>query len=269
MAGVLKIIATPIGNLSDLSPRAVQALKECHVILAESISHSRKLLSSIGLDLKHTRLISCSATEEMKRVPQVLELLEQGQSVGLISDAGAPAVSDPGARLIQAAIESDYRVEPIPGPSAVITALMGAGLITHRFAFLGFLPKKGKERIRLIQDSYQAGLALVIFESPHRISKTLAELFELCGSKKVVVARELTKLYETFHRGSLGSALKPSLIEKGEFVIIIEACIGSERPIQKLDIEPAQGSKAKAKQLAGKLGISTREAYQRILTGAK
>src|SRR3989338_1123240 len=146
MAGLLKIIATPIGNLGDMSPRAAQALKDCSVILTENKRHSRKLFASIALDLKPIQLISCSAPEESKCIPIILKHLQQGKIIGLISDAGAPAISDPGGRLIQAVIQAGFKIEVIPGPSAVITALMGSGLITHRFAFLGFLPKKGKER---------------------------------------------------------------------------------------------------------------------------
>src|SRR3989338_8174607 len=140
---------------------------------------------------------------------------------------------------------------------------MGSGLITHRFAFLGFLPKKGKERVKLIRESYQVGLALIIFESPHRIQETLAELFKLCGPQKLVVARELTKHFETFHRGILGQELEPKLIEKGELVIIIEA--GHTQPIAPIFEIPAQGHKALAKQLAHQLEISVKQAYQKIL----
>lgn len=271
MTGCLKIIATPIGNLEDMSPRAIHALKESQVILAENITHSRKLFNSIGLDLSDKKLVSCSPPEEPKRIPIVLERLEQGACVALISDAGAPTISDPGGRLISAVIEAGYKIEVIPGPSAIITALMGAGLVANRFAFLGFLPKKGKERQRLIQDSYTAGLALVIFESPNRIQETLEDLFKLCGPQKVVVARELTKHFETFHRGLLGQDLKPALVKKGELVIIIEV----QTEAQKAEIpekafeKAALGNKALAKQLAAQYGISVKEAYQRLLTDAK
>src|SRR3989338_10200083 len=131
---------------------------------------------------------------------------------------------------------------------------MGSGLITHRFAFLGFLPKKGKERVKLIRESYQVGLALIIFESPHRIQETLAELFKLCGPQKLVVARELTKHFETFHRGILGQELEPKLIEKGELVLIVEA--GNSQPVTPVLKTLSLGSKARAKQLAAQQGIS-------------
>ncbi|MEI6805212.1 MAG: 16S rRNA (cytidine(1402)-2'-O)-methyltransferase [Myxococcaceae bacterium] len=271
MAGLLKIIATPIGNLTDMSPRGILALKDSQVILAENITHSRKLFNAIGLDLSQTKLISCSPSEEAKRIPTILERLEHGEVVGLVSDAGAPTVSDPGGRLISAVIEAGYKIEVIPGPSAIITALMGAGLIANRFAFLGFLPKKGKERVRLIQTSYTAGLALVIFESPNRISETIENLFEICGPQKVVVARELTKHFETFHRGILGQDLKPEIVTKGELVIIIEAKTESAEiniPNDAFE-KPAMGNKAAAKQLSAQYGISVKEAYQRLLTNAK
>jgi 16S rRNA (cytidine1402-2'-O)-methyltransferase len=254
-----------------MSPRAIHALKEANIILAENITHSRKLFNSIGLDLSNAKLISCSPPEEPKRIPIILERLEQGLSIALVSDAGAPTISDPGGRLISAVINAGYKIEVIPGPSAIITALMGAGLMANRFAFLGFLPKKGKERTRLIQESYTAGLALVIFESPNRIQETLEDLFKLCGPQKVVIARELTKHFETFHRGVLGQDLKPALIEKGELVIIVEA----QTETQKTEIpekafeKAALGNKALAKQLAAQYGISVKEAYQRLLTDAK
>ena len=267
MAGHLKIIATPIGNLADMSPRAIHALKEAHVILAENITHSRKLFNSIALDLSDKKLISCSPPEEPKRIPVILERLKEGSCVALVSDAGAPAVSDPGARLISAVIDAGYKIEVIPGPSAIITALLGAGLVAHRFTFLGFKHKKGKERTRLIQDSYTAGLALVIFESPNRIAETLEDLFKLCGAQKVVVARELTKHFETFHRGILGQDLKPVLVEKGELVILIEAQAENQKTEipEKAFEEAALGSKALAKKLAAQYGISVKEAYQRLL----
>jgi 16S rRNA (cytidine1402-2'-O)-methyltransferase len=223
MAGLLSIVATPIGNLADLSPRAVHTLASSQIILAESPLHSRRLLTHAGINLSKTRLVSCSPPQEKGRIPMLLQALADGQQVSFISDAGAPTVSDPGSSVVRAAIEAGYKIEVIPGPSAVIAALMGAGLIAHRFAFLGFLAKKGKERLRLIAEPHQHGLAVVIFESPYRIHKTLDELFKLLGPQKVVVARELTKRFETFHRGILGEKLTPEVPAKGEMVIVIES----------------------------------------------
>ncbi len=223
MAGLLSIVATPIGNLADLSPRAIHTLSNSNIIFAESPLHSRRLFSHAGIDISEIKLVSCSAPQEKGRIPMLLEALEEGLHVSLISDAGAPMVSDPGSMLIRAVIEAGHRIEVIPGPSAVIATLMGAGIIAHRFAFLGFLPKKGLERLRLIKESHELGLAVVLFESPYRIHKMLDELYKLLGSQKVVVARELTKHFETFHRGILGQELEPKIPEKGEMVIVIEA----------------------------------------------
>ncbi|MBL4819169.1 MAG: 16S rRNA (cytidine(1402)-2'-O)-methyltransferase [Deltaproteobacteria bacterium] len=273
MAGLLSIVATPIGNLGDLSPRAAKALQEADIICAENIRHSKKLITTISRHPGVTRFLSCPAPKESACIPKVLNALEAEQHIVLISDAGMPAISDPGGKIIQAVIEAGHKLEVIPGPSAILAALAGSGLITPRFAFLGFLPKKGLERQRIILSSYQAGLALVIFESPHRISKTLNELHKLFGEQKIVVARELTKKFETFHRGILGGDLEPALIEKGEMVIIIEA--GETRVIPDLIRDPAwtpdqvRGdgkTKTKARKLASQLGISVRDAYQKIIS---
>lgn len=275
MAGLLSIVCTPIGNLGDISKRAADTLRSSSVILAENINHSRKLLSALQVDLKNTQMLSCAQQDEEKRIKVVLEKLEAGDHISLISDAGAPSISDPGGRLVDAVIQAGYKIEVIPGPSAVIAALMGAGVISHRFAFLGFLPKKGKERERLIQGSRALGMALVIYESPNRVLATLDSLFELCGPKRVVVARELTKQFETFHRGVLGAELSPPFVPKGEAVIVIE---GGE---EVEDVSPSLGnlhdhlttllaqsdlsSKDIAKRIAKTWDLSSKEAYRLVL----
>jgi 16S rRNA (cytidine1402-2'-O)-methyltransferase len=213
----------------------------------------------------------------------VLERLQKGDRIALLSDAGAPNVSDPGGRIVEAVVAEELAIEVIPGPSAVVAALMGAGLITHRFAFLGFLPKKGKEREKAILDARRAGFALVIYESPLRIAETLDDLFGFCGPVRVVVARELTKHFETFHRGSLGSDLSPPLIEKGEMVIVVEAGElpsgdGATREseeaeaFEKMSALIAQGTlstKEGARRLARALHIPSRKAYERLITLSK
>lgn len=275
MAGVLRVVCTPIGNLEDISLRAKRVLAEADVILAENIANTKKLLQLLELETE-ARVVSCSQHEELDRVSAVIERLEQGASVALISDAGAPAVSDPGGRIVEAVTAAGFQVEVVPGPSALTAALMGAGLKTHHFLFLGFLPKKGKERRRLIEGARDMGVAMVIYESPLRAEATLEELAQLCPNARVVVARELTKRFETFHRGLLGQELTPALVLKGEMVIVVEAADAPPEQPQPdpntlvatslAEIESGRLSmKQASKHIAAALSISPREAYQMLL----
>lgn len=222
MSGIFQIVCTPIGNLGDMTPRALSVLQQAPVILAEDTRHTGRLLQSLGVSLEGRKLVSCPQQRELQRVEMILERLGSGDNVAFASDAGAPGVSDPGGRLVEAVTNAGYPIEVLPGPSAVTAALMGAGVISHRYAFLGFLPRKGGERKRLVQVAVEHGLAVVLFESPFRVRKMLEDLHEWCGPKRVVVCRELTKKFETFHRGVLGQELSPPLVDKGEFVIIVE-----------------------------------------------
>jgi len=274
MAGILKIVATPIGNLKDISLRAIESLRHSSAIFAESIAQSRKLLTALDINLKNIRLISCGQQEEEARIKVALERLCNNETISFISDAGTPNISDPGGRLVEAVIEAGYKIEVIPGPSAFIAALMGAGLITTRFAFLGFLSKKKKEREVLVKNALNAGLALVIYEAPNRVLKTLEDLHNYCGPKRVVVARELTKQFETFHRGILGQSLNPTWVEKGEAVIVIENNNQLkqhsnpetiEDRIQTLLANPHLSPKEMAKQLSKSTKLTSKEAYKLIL----
>lgn len=269
----LSLVCTPIGNVGDFAPRAVGALREADVIFCEDTRHSRPLLDRVGVDFEETKLISCHAHNEADRVSVAVERLSAGQRVALITDAGAPAVSDPGGRMVAGVLEAGFDVEVMPGPSAVTAALMGAGVDASRYAFLGFLPKKGRERERLVRQPAEAGLALVFFESPQRIAATLEDLHGWLGARRVVVARELTKQFETFHRGMLGARLVPELVEKGEIVVVVESGevgpIGEARlPIEEqLAVWLAEGTRVKqiAKQAAEMYGISTKAAYKQVL----
>lgn len=223
MAGILQIVGTPIGNLEDFSPRAARVLSQATLILAEDTRKARFIFESFGISLNAKKILSCNAHNEKGRINGVLESLAADNNAVLMTDSGAPCVSDPGGLMVQAVVQAGFKVEVIPGPSAPIAALMGAGLIANRFAFLGFLPLKGLERERIVRSAAQAGLALVIFESANRIEKTLADLHAWCGQRNVVVARELTKKFETFHRGQLGGTFAPELVLKGEMVIVVEA----------------------------------------------
>ena len=266
----LRVVCTPIGNVEDLSPRAIEALRSSSMILAEDTRHTRPLLDRFGI---HAPLVSCHQHNEGERASLVVERLRSGEAVSLVSDAGAPGISDPGGRLVADVVAAGFEVEVFPGPSAVVAALMGAGLIAHRFAFVGFLPKKGRQRKALVENAMREGAALVIYEAANRTEATLADLSALLGARRVVVARELTKRHETFHRGVLGSALTPTFVDKGEVVIVVE---GGEELAREDTPEPEEvtvrlradaslSPKERARRLAAALGISTKEAYALLL----
>ena len=266
----LWVVATPIGNLEDLTPRARDALRTADVVLAEDTRHTRPLLDRVG---SQARLVSCHAHNERDRGPEVVELLEANQKVCLVTDAGSPGVSDPGARVVEAVVEAGLEVVVLPGPSAVPAALMGAGLDVARFSFLGFLPRSGRERETLVESALRTGFGLVIYEATNRLEDTLTDLARICGPRRVVVARELTKIHETFHRGVLGSALQPPLVEKGEAVVIVEA--GEPRTEKRAQVDlvglahdESLTPKERARRLAAAEGISVREAYARLQASA-
>lgn len=267
MSGRLLVVATPIGNLGDLSARGAEALRRASLVLAEDTRRTRPLLEHVGASGK---LISCHQHNEEERVPVVVERLAAGEEVALVTDAGAPGVSDPGGRLVDAVVAAGFDVEVVPGPSAVIAAIMGAGLMCHRFWFAGFLPRKRGARKKLIARAPDDS-AVVVFEAPARVKETLADLHEVLGERRVVVARELTKKFETFHRGTLGGELTPAMPDKGEVVIVVEA---GERDVTSTVDEDALAAelmaredltpKQRAKELAKALGVPTAEAYARL-----
>lgn len=286
MVGVFHVVATPIGNLGDLTSRAVEVLRAADFVLAEDTRHSQKLFQGLNLNVTNTQFISCHQHNEEGRTNLVLDALNDGKRVALISDAGTPTVSDPGGRLIERLVSSGITIHVCPGASAVMAALMGAGLNTTHFAFLGFLPKKGRERQERIRAALLAQLAVVIYEAPDRVEKTLSELFEICGPCRVVVARELTKKFEMFHRGILGESLTPPLVLKGEMVVLIEA---PQKPLKEwqLGLTPQEQEKQAdawvqtyalqderpvkvvAKELSVKTGWPRKKAYDAILTYRK
>lgn len=222
MIGTLKVLSTPIGNIKDISLRGIEELKSAKFIFAEDTRHSLALFSALGIDLKGVKLISCHSYNERERINLVKEKLLESEDVVLISDAGCPTISDPGYILIKSLIDLGFSVKVIPGVSALTAAMMGSGLDLARFLFLGFVPRTLGARKKLLLQAKDTGFSLIIFESASRIAALLDELFALLGSRKVVVARELTKVFETFHRGMLGAPLSPPIIEKGEMVVLIE-----------------------------------------------
>jgi 16S rRNA (cytidine1402-2'-O)-methyltransferase len=216
----LYIVATPIGNLDDISARALQVLKEVDQIAAEDTRHSKKLLAKYEISTPMTSYHSHSSD---KKVKQLVKTMQAGQSVALISDAGTPGISDPAWTLIQATLDAEIEIIPIPGPAAFLAALMGSGLPMNQFTYLGFIPAK-KGRMTLFESIKESKRTVILYESPHRIVKSLSQMKEVLGDDRiVVVARELTKMHESFHRGRLTDLLEEftSSPKKGEMVILI------------------------------------------------
>lgn len=254
--GTLYVVSTPIGNLGDLSPRAVATLQSVSAVLAEDTRHSRPLLDRFGIT---TALAAYHEHNEAKATPALVARLVGGESFALISDAGTPLLSDPGARLVRAAIDAGVPVSPVPGASALLAALVGAGLAADRFTFFGFLPRKGRERTEAIRDIVALPHAAVLYEAPPRVGQTLAELVEAgAGTREAVVARELTKQFEEFRRGTVESLAESYKDEapRGEVVLVIAGA-----PPAVLD-EEALRSRARALRADG---LSARDVV-RVLT---
>ncbi len=220
-AGVLYVVGTPIGNLEDITLRALKTLAEADLIAAEDTRRTRKLLSR--REIVGKRLESYHDHNKEARTPSLLRRLEQGESVALVTDAGTPGLSDPGYYLVKRAIEAGIAVVPIPGPSALTAALSSSGLPTDRFAFEGFLPVKSGRRQRRLEALSRETRTVVLFESPHRITKLLSELEERMAGRQVVIARELTKIHEEFLRGTVREVTERIGRRKarGEYVVLI------------------------------------------------
>jgi 16S rRNA (cytidine1402-2'-O)-methyltransferase len=223
VTGVLYIVATPIGNLDDISLRAIATLKAVELIAAEDTRHSKRLLNHLGIE---TRMISCHEHNETARSEEIIRKLEAGSDIALISDAGTPLISDPGYRLVSAVQQAGIRVSPIPGANSVIAALSGAGLPTDKFHFCGFLSSRSKERGVQLEALLDLHGTLVLFESSHRIESLLMQLTQIFPQNLCVIAKELTKLHEQFLRGNAGQLLarlrNDHALTKGEFVVLID-----------------------------------------------
>jgi len=221
--GQLWLVSTPIGNLGDLPPRAVSTLQSCALICCEDTRHSGKLLSHAGI--AGVRLAIANEHTEEARSAEVLEVLASGRDVAVLTDAGTPGISDPGARLVRAAIEAGYRVSAVPGPAALVMGLVLSGFETTRFVFEGFLPRSGKDRTQRIAEIVNERRTVVVYEAPHRVLRTVNDLLTACGpQRQVALARELTKLHEEIWRGTLGEAAHhvAEHAPRGEYVVIIE-----------------------------------------------
>ncbi len=218
--GILYLVATPIGNLEDLSPRAIRILREAVLIAAEDTRHTGTLLKHFEIK---TPLTSYFEHNKIQKLDRILEALADGD-VALVSDAGTPAINDPGYELVQAALAAGFDVRPVPGPSAPITALSVSGLPTDSFLYLGYLPHKSTERRKTVGQVSNLTYTLIFLESPHRIVDSLEDILSVLGDRRICVAREMTKLYEEYWRGPVSGALEhfKSKEPRGEFTLVIE-----------------------------------------------
>jgi len=272
--GRLVLVATPIGNLGDLSPRAVEALAAADVVCCEDTRHSRKLLSHAGV--RAARLVAVHEHNEQEQAALVVGWLGQGQRVAVVTDAGLPGISDPGERLVRAAAEAGHVVEVVPGPSAAVAGLVVSGLPTGRFCFEGFLPRKGAERARRLAAVATEERTTVLFEAPHRLSATLAELAEVCGpDRPCSLARELTKLHEEVWRGTLGQAVRRAVEQppRGEHVVVVGGAtppdVEEAEVVAAIAEARAAGLSARdaAAEVAERLGVPRNRAYAATRTG--
>jgi 16S rRNA (cytidine1402-2'-O)-methyltransferase len=273
--GRLYVVATPIGNLEDITLRALRVLREVDRIACEDTRQTRKLLDRHGIDRP---LVSYHEHNERARAAELAERLEAGEKVALVSDAGMPLVSDPGQHLVRLCIERGIPVVPIPGASALVAALAASGLESEEFLFVGFLPARAGERARKLRALAAEPRTLVCYEAPHRLAAALRDARECMGDRRVVVARELTKLHETFHRGRLSelAAYFERVAPRGEITLVIapaEARVAEETSevagslVERVVELERQGldRKAALKQAARERRMPKREAYRRLL----
>jgi 16S rRNA (cytidine1402-2'-O)-methyltransferase len=267
--GVLVLVGTPIGNLGDLPPRAADALRSADAICCEDTRRTGRLLVHAGVE--RPRLVVVNDHTEAREVPGVVARLSRGERVAVVSDAGMPGISDPGERLVRAAVAAGHAVEVVPGPSAALAALVTSGLPAGRFVFEGFLPRKGSGRTERLGAVASEPRTVVLYEAPHRLARTIADLVEACGpDRRVAVARELTKLHEEVWRGPLGGALAwaRAAEPKGEIVLVLDGAPAPGPPddsavVDALRDELAAGATARdaARAVAARLGVPRRRVY--------
>ena len=229
MFGKLYLIATPIGNLGDITYRAVEILKKVDIIAAEDTRHSLKLLNYLDISKP---MISYHRHNEDTKTETLINLLKDGKNIGLITDAGTPGISDPGEEVVKQAIKENIEIIPIPGACALINALIASGLNTKEFAFYGFLPLDKKLRNEKMEDIQKQNNTIIFYEAPHRLEKTLAELLDRFGNIEIVIAKELTKIHESFIRGRIEDILPTLKDVKGEYIILFEMHSKTEKQIE-------------------------------------
>ena len=280
MPGTLYIVATPIGNLEDITQRALRVLREVDLIACEDTRRTQGLLNHFGIK---TKTISYHEHNERERAEQLCQLLEAGKHVAIVSDAGTPLISDPGFRIVNAAIQRTIPVVSIPGASAFVTALAGSGLPADQFFFAGFLPARANARRAKLEELREIPATLIFYEAPHRIAKTLRDALDVLGDRDAAVARELTKLHEEIARGSLAELsrrVSENATARGEMVLIISGGRGRDRPESSAGTEPTSealiervralekeglDSKDALKKAARELGFKRAEAYRLMI----
>ena len=270
-AGRLYVVATPIGNMADITLRAVRVMGEVDVVAAEDTRTARKLLTHHGV---RTRLVSYHAHNEQQRTPELLARMQSGDSVAIVSEAGTPSISDPGYRLVQAAIDAGIDVEPIPGPSALLAALVVSGLPTDAFVFDGFLPRRGAERRRRLEALRDEPRTLVFFEAPHRLDACIGDVLDVLGDRPAALCRELTKMHEEVRRGSLSEIVAGIGRDpvRGEIVLVVSGLQDAATP----DIDGAvdevlsrtttgESMREATRVVAAERGVPRRALYDRVL----
>ena len=275
MKGTLYIVGTPIGNLEDISFRAVRILQSVDLIAAEDTRHTGKLLHHFQIKVPQ---VSCHEHNQKQRIPELIEKLQAGKNIAVVTDAGMPGISDPGYEIVKACIEAALLVVPIPGPNAAITALSAAGLATEKFVFEGFLSTKGKQRKQRLEMLQNESRTMILYESPHRLRKTLQDLEKTLGkNRQIALGRELTKIHEEFWRGTIGAALshyENTVQPQGEFTLVVagksEEAAAISETVLKTELENLlkQGmSRSEAtKHLTQQTSVSRRKIYQISLT---
>lgn len=269
--GILYVVATPIGNLEDITLRAIKTLKEVDLIAAEDTRHTLKLLNHLKISKP---MISYHRHNEEIRCDNLIEELKNGKNIALVSDAGTPGICDPGEEIVKKCIEENIKIVPIPGACAMINALICSGINTTEFNFLGFLPLNKKTRKEKIEEIKKSTKTIIIYEAPHKLKNTLEDLLDVLGERKIVLARELTKIHEEFIRGTVSDLLEIADNLKGEMILIIEA--GSknvENELNNLTLEEHyrfyenQGLNKKdiIKKIAKDRNVSKNEIYQKFL----
>lgn len=264
--GILYIVGTPIGNLEDMSPRAVRILKEVNLIAAEDTRHTIKLLNHFSI---RTPMESYHKFSEKSKIPRLIEYLKGGKNIALVSDAGMPGISDPGELLVKEAVKNNITIIPIPGPSALLLALSASGLCTERFIFEGFLPRKESDRMQRIYALKDETRTVVFYEAGNRVAGTINNMKKILGNRECVIARELTKKFEEIKRGDFDNILDQVTSTKGEFVIAVggaeikqeKARVSLKEEIESLQKQLGISAKEAIKLAAAKLNLPKREVY--------